>query len=134
MRYWISLGEGHGQGMWKFLSQGSNPCHSCNPSHSSDNGGSLTHCTTKELLVIYFIVTSKRILHGRLKFCYPLLLWLILNIYPSKFSSASQCHYLSHLSTSMLHASILNGQVGRNPVKLDCDDHYTTTDVINSFE
>ena len=24
--------------------------------------------------------------------------------------------------------------VGRNPMKLDCDDHYTTTDVINSFE
>ena len=21
-----------------------------------------------------------------------------------------------------------------NPVKLDCDDHYATTDVINSFE
>ena len=24
--------------------------------------------------------------------------------------------------------------VGWNPVKLDCDDHYTNTEVINSFE
>ena len=29
-------------GMQKFLSQGSNPCHSINLSHNNDNAGSLT--------------------------------------------------------------------------------------------
>ena len=26
------------------------------------------------------------------------------------------------------------GLLDGNPIKLDCDDHYTTTDVIKSFE
>ena len=38
--------------MWKFLGQG------LNPSHSSDNTGSLTYyCTTRELLYIFFFFT-----------------------------------------------------------------------------
>ena len=37
--------------MWKFQGQEVNPCH---PSHSSDNAGSLTHCTTKELRSYFF--------------------------------------------------------------------------------
>ena len=36
-------------GVWKFLGQGSNLCHSSNLSHCSDNARSLTFCTTKEL-------------------------------------------------------------------------------------
>ena len=36
--------------MWKFLGEGSSPCHSSNLSHSSDNVGSLTYCATWELL------------------------------------------------------------------------------------
>ena len=40
---------------WKFQSQGSNTCHSSDPSHSSDNAGSLTYCTTRELPVSSFI-------------------------------------------------------------------------------
>ena len=36
--------------MQKLPGQGSKPCQSSNPSHSSDNARSLTHCTTKELL------------------------------------------------------------------------------------
>ena len=36
--------------MWKFLGQGLNPCHSCSPSYSSVNSGSLTSCSTRELL------------------------------------------------------------------------------------
>ena len=35
-------------GMWKLLVWGSNPCHNCNQSHSSDNTGSLTSWATKE--------------------------------------------------------------------------------------
>ena len=37
-------------GMWKFLGQGSNPCHSSNQSYNSDNAGSLSHWATGELL------------------------------------------------------------------------------------
>ena len=33
---------GHAHGMQKFQGQGLNPCHGCDPSHSSDNAGSLT--------------------------------------------------------------------------------------------
>ena len=36
--------------MHKLLGQGSNPCHSCNQSHSSENTGSLTCWVTRELL------------------------------------------------------------------------------------
>ena len=35
--------------MWKFLSQGWNPCHGSDPSCFSDNARSLTCCTTREL-------------------------------------------------------------------------------------
>ena len=38
----------------KFLRQGSNPCQSSDPSCCSDNIGSVTHCTTKELLLYFF--------------------------------------------------------------------------------
>ena len=44
----------HAQSMRKFLGQGLNPCHSSNPSHSSDNARSLTHCTTRELCYVHF--------------------------------------------------------------------------------
>ena len=40
-------------GMWKFPGQGSNLCHSSDPSGCSDNTGSLTH-TTRELIFFYF--------------------------------------------------------------------------------
>ena len=40
---------GHSHSIWKFLGQGSNPCHSSNPSHCSDTTRFLTHCATKEL-------------------------------------------------------------------------------------
>ena len=40
--------------MEKFPSQGSNPYHSSNSSHSSDNARYLTHCTTRELLSFFF--------------------------------------------------------------------------------
>ena len=35
--------------MWQFLGQGWNWCHSCDLNHISDNAGSLTCCTTREL-------------------------------------------------------------------------------------
>ena len=35
--------------MWKFQGEGLNRCHSPGRCHSSDNAGSLTHCTTREL-------------------------------------------------------------------------------------
>ena len=36
-------------GMWKFLGQGLNLCHSSDLSCCSNNGRSLTHCTSREL-------------------------------------------------------------------------------------
>ena len=39
--------------MPKFLGQGSNPYHSRDPRHSSDNAGSLTLSATRELLYLY---------------------------------------------------------------------------------
>ena len=39
----------HIRGRWKFPGQGLNPRHRSDPSHCSDNPGSLTHCTTREL-------------------------------------------------------------------------------------
>ena len=43
--------------MWKFLGQGSNPHHSSDPCHCSDNVESLTHCATREILppLFFFI-------------------------------------------------------------------------------
>ena len=41
-------------GMWKFLGQGSNPCHCSNPIQHIENAGSLTCCTTRELLKLFF--------------------------------------------------------------------------------
>ena len=40
---------GHNHSMWKFPSQGSNPCQSSDPSHFSDKARSLTNCATREL-------------------------------------------------------------------------------------
>ena len=40
---------GHAHSMWKFLGQGSNLCHGSDPSCCSDNTGSLTYCSIREL-------------------------------------------------------------------------------------
>ena len=40
----------HTCSMQKFLGQASNPCHSSDLNHSSDNAGSKTHQATRELL------------------------------------------------------------------------------------
>ena len=45
---------GHAQGMWMFPGQGLNLSLNSDWSHCSDNAGSLTHFTTRELLVIVF--------------------------------------------------------------------------------
>ena len=45
-------------GIWKSLGQGSNPHHSHYLSHCSDNTGSLTCCTTRELTILQFFVDS----------------------------------------------------------------------------
>ena len=49
---------GYTLGMWKLPGQGSNLCHSSNPSYCSDSTGSLTHCSAGELLSITCIVTG----------------------------------------------------------------------------
>ena len=36
-------------GMWSFQGQGWNPSHCSNPSHGSDNAGSLAHYATRKL-------------------------------------------------------------------------------------
>ena len=43
--------SGQAWGTWKFLGRGSNPSHSSNLSHCSDNTGSLTRCATMDLLL-----------------------------------------------------------------------------------
>ena len=45
---------GHAHGMWKFLSQISNPHHRSDPSCCSDNASSLSHCATREILFAIF--------------------------------------------------------------------------------
>ena len=45
---------GHIHVMWIFLGQGLNLCHSSDPSHSSDNTGSLTYYTTRKLWNFFF--------------------------------------------------------------------------------
>ena len=47
-------GYAYACGMWKFPGQGSNLCHSSSLGCSSDHAGSLTHCTTRELLMVTF--------------------------------------------------------------------------------
>ena len=47
-RFWFCFGCTHG--MWEFLGQGSNPCHSSNPNHCSDNGESVICCAKRKLL------------------------------------------------------------------------------------
>ena len=37
--------------MWKFPDQGLNPCYSSDLSSCSDSCGSLTYCTTRELIL-----------------------------------------------------------------------------------
>ena len=49
---------GHAYGIEKLLGQGSNPSHSCNQSHISDNTGSLTHCTTRRTPYGHLFVTG----------------------------------------------------------------------------
>ena len=51
---YFGWGGEHTHRMWKFPGQGSNPYHSINPSHSSENPGSLAHCATRELQRGYF--------------------------------------------------------------------------------
>ena len=40
---------GHAHSIWKFLGQGSNPCHSSSLNHRSDKSKSLASCTKREL-------------------------------------------------------------------------------------
>ena len=44
--------------MQKFLGQGLNLHHSIDLSHSHDNVGSLTHCATRELQIIFTLIYS----------------------------------------------------------------------------
>ena len=57
-------GGGHSHGIWKFLGQGSNLSHSSDPSPCSDNTGSLTCCTTRELLSIFFFFFGPPMAYG----------------------------------------------------------------------
>ena len=50
---------GHTHDIWKFPGQGKNPHHSSNPSHSTDNAGSLTPRATRELQSILVFCVKK---------------------------------------------------------------------------
>ena len=46
---------GLAHGMWKCPGQGSNPYHSSNPNHHSDNPRSLSYCTKRQFLTSFFV-------------------------------------------------------------------------------
>ena len=48
---------GHPCATWKFLGQGSNPCHKSNQGHSSEKRRSLISCTTRELSAFNTLLT-----------------------------------------------------------------------------
>ena len=48
----------------KFPGQGSNPCHSTDPSQSSDNAGSLIHWTIRELQIVFFLFRAAPVAYG----------------------------------------------------------------------
>ena len=52
--FYLFIYFGHTDGMRKFPGQGSNPCHSCNLSHSYGNARSLTHCAIREIPIFSF--------------------------------------------------------------------------------
>ena len=64
---------GHARNIWKFPSQESNPRHSSNQSHSSDNAKSLTCRATRELVELYFKIHLYRLtgylFHGEKLHC-----------------------------------------------------------------
>ena len=62
---------GHACHIWKFPSQGLNSIHSHDPSHSSDNTGSLTYCATRELQekVFFFFFLKKKLIYWGKLFC-----------------------------------------------------------------
>ena len=64
--------------MWKFQDQGSNPLHSSNSSHSSDNTGPLTCSAPGELLHFYFLLCLQQCLfHLTIFLAVSLFLWFI---------------------------------------------------------
>ena len=56
---------GHACGMGKFPGQRANLYHSCDPSHSSDNAGCLTHWVTRGCLIFFFFKSLYSILWYR---------------------------------------------------------------------
>ena len=58
---------GHALSMWKFLGQGLNPHHSSNLGHCSDDTGSLTCCTTRELPIFFSKSVEFPVWHNRLR-------------------------------------------------------------------
>ena len=66
-------------GTLKFPAQGLNPCHSSDPSCCSDNSGSLTHCATRELLMVLFLRCWKCSKLG--DGCTTLNIWITIDLY-----------------------------------------------------
>ena len=60
----------HSCGVWKFLGQGSNLYHSSHLSHSRDDIGSLTLCTTREFPQCVFARESY--ISNKMSFCFDL--------------------------------------------------------------
>ena len=59
--------------MWKFLAQGSNPHHSSDPGHCSENAGSLTFCVTREFLTLFHLAYKHKQgseSGGEMRFCF----------------------------------------------------------------
>ena len=54
IRFFFFFHFGHIHTISKFLGQGSNLCHSTNPSHCSDLSRSLTCCATRELQDVFY--------------------------------------------------------------------------------
>ena len=63
---------GHTHSLCKYPGQGSNGCHSSDPSHCSDSAKSLTHCTTRELQQVLFFKSRDREVTGVLRGSSPI--------------------------------------------------------------
>ena len=79
----------HARSMWKFSSQGSNPCHSSSPRHCSNNTKSLTYCSTRELQIPFYFKPYLTLMGIIL-----LLTWRLMNTQRMSFFKKNILYYI----------------------------------------
>ena len=90
-------------GMGKISGQGSNQPHSNNPSHSSDNAGSLTHWATRELHMCRVLKPCQIKLHSL-----PLLTNYLIKKNKKLVKIWIVQEHLDHLPTILPHRNLVN--------------------------